>query len=375
MLKSFFGKILLAVLPFICVIAILADISLKKGQILPPRLAFIQQLDNHDLIYRPAWTRSDEFYYKFIATNQQQPEILIIGSSRIQTWRPEYMFLDDSVGYNASVTAAEPLEFAWFIEALEYSNNLPQIIIISIDHQFFNADSEFIRNKRVEGVVPPLTYSFNYIINGFRNVVRDNNYIINPRAIITFYQNYNPMNNVGIVAQDTGRGYRYDGSYTIPNVADVSEQLIDLHQESFNNGESIFEHGHTVDEASVNAINTILEIASRNDVIVVGVILPYNSDNYRETLESDDFSFIPQVLSQMNTLFAQYEMPLLDFTYAETIGGSDEGMYDYWHSGEVLSLRAYYHTLLALPEIFASYSDIDAIEATLNNTENRFNLP
>lgn len=375
MFKSFFGKILLVVLPFICVMMVLADISIKKGQIIPPHLAFIQQLENHDLIYRPAWTRTDEFYYKFTAVNYIQPDVMIIGSSRIQAWRMDYMFRDTGIGYNASVSAAEPIEMAWFIEGLEQRGNLPKIIIISLDHQFFNADSEFIRRNRVETVVPPLTYSFDYVVNRFRVVVRDNSYITNPRGIFIFYQNYRPTNNVGTVAQDTGRGYRYDGSYTFPNVFELSSQLIERHQESFNNGESIFERGDTVDEEAVNAIHTILGIASRNDVIVVGVILPYNSVNYRETIESGHFTFIPQVLSRLDTLFSQYGMPLLDFTNPESVGGSDAEMYDYWHAGEVLSLRAYRQTLIELPEIFSPYSDIEAIEMTLDNNHNRFSLP
>lgn len=354
---------------------VLVDVSIKKGQIIPPLLAINQQLENHDLIYRPAWTRTDEFYYKFTAVNRIQPDILIIGSSRIQAWRPEYLFLEDGVAYNAAVTSAEPLEFAWFIEALERRGNLPEVLIISLDHQFFNADSEFIHRNRVETVVPSLTYSFDYVINGFRDVVRNNSYVTNPRGIISFYRNYIPTNSIGTVAQDTGRGYRYDGSYSFPNVVELSPRIIELHQESFNNGESIFEHGDTVDEISVNAINTILDIASRHDVIVVGVILPYNSVNYRETIDSGNFTFIPQVLSRLDTLFSQYNMPLLDFTYPESVGGSDAEMYDYWHAGEVLSLRAYRQALIELPEIFSPYSDIEAIEMTLDNSNNRFNLP
>lgn len=375
MYRSFFGKIFLAILPFICVIGILADISYKKGQIIPPYVAFLQQQANHDLIYRPAWTRSDEFYYKLIATNYLQPDVLIIGSSRIQGWRMDYLFRDPTIGYNASVTAAEPIEFAWFIEALEQSGNLPQVLVISIDHQFFNADSEFIRRNRVETVVPPFGYNFDYVINGFRDVVRDNSYLTNPRAIVNFYQNYQHTNNIGVVAYDTGRGYRYDGSYTFPNVAEVSPQIIAAHQESFINGVSIFEHGDTVDDVSVNAIHSILEIASRNEVDVVGIILPYNSMNYQEIIASGNFTFIPNALAQIDNLFTQYNMPLLDFTYAESVGGSDDEMYDYWHAGEVLSLRVYRQTLINLPEIFSPYSDIDTIEAILNNTQSRFNLP
>lgn len=360
-------------LPFVCVFLVFADIAIKKGDANPPALIVAQQQTNSDLVYMPTWTRADQFYYKFTAVNQIQPDVLIIGSSRVYHWRSDIMFDEHGSGYNAGLPSAEPLEVAWFLDGLAAHNHLPDVMILAIDDLFFNQDGTFVRSNRVENVIPPLDYSFDYALNGIRLTAQD--YSQHPQQILHFYRNYQPSNLSGEVARSSGRGYRADGSFQFPDLYDVSPQLIDNHQWLYDNGDRIFQHGDSIYEPSMAAIEHILQLASENDVTVIGIFTPYNSEHYERMLSSGNYSYIPEVRRRIRLMFDNYGMPLYDYTYADTVGGSNEELYDYLHAGEVLGLRVYYDMLLTSPEIFAAYSNISRIEQILNRVDNRFFLP
>lgn len=369
----FFAKIVMIVSPFICIFLIFTDMAGKIGNSNSPLFVIKQQQANQNLLYLPTWERQDIFFYKIATINYVSPDVLLLGSSRMYHWRLDYMFNAESIGYNASIGSIEPIEIAWIIENLANQNNLPEVIILGIDDPFFNQDATDIRENRIDNVVPPLLYNFMRTIDGVKTTAQQ--YTTNPVKIARFYQYYEQTNFLGSVARDSGRGFRFDGGFQIPQLGELSESEIQRQDDFYTNNQNIFQRGDSIYQPAIDAIEDILTIAVEHDITVIGIISPYNSSQFNRMMDSGEFSYLPEARQQVGQLFAEHDMPLLDFTDATTIGGTDDELYDYWHPGEVLSLRIYNTILRMFPDTFEQYSDAAQIEAYLNSTENPFYLP
>ncbi|MEO1289135.1 MAG: hypothetical protein AAFV93_15330 [Chloroflexota bacterium] len=366
-------KLLMIVLPFAIVISILFDIALKLGDANPPRWVVSQQQAHPDLIYKPPWTRADQFHYKFTATHHLRPDVLLIGSSRVYHWRPDLMFDTSTTGYNASIPSAEPLEVLQFLEGLAERNSLPDVLILPVDELFYNDTGTFVRSNRVEQVIPRMRYGYDYAFGGFRAIARD--YLSQPSQVYDFYQSYTSDRWLGYTAQTYQQGYRVDGSFYFSNLHNLQVDLTRHHQSLIANNEGIFQYGNAVFSPSLDATEAILTLADENDVTVVGLFLPYHASNYEQMMSSGNYEYIPIVREEIRQLFAEHNVPLFDYSLPEIVGGEDDEMYDYLHGGEVLGLRTYHQLVLDAYEILSPYSDVTRLATLIDSATDNFYLP
>lgn len=369
---KFYGKLIIIAVPFFIAGAIFLDIGFKSGEAIPPTLMIQQQQNNHQLIYYPGRTRLDLFYYKYTAIRQLQPEVLILGSSRFYTWRTDYM-VDDGIAYNAAIPSARPSEMALVVESFSGGQYFPDVIILALDYAFFN--EAFVNESIdvVDRVMPPFNYDLTYVFNGTREVARD--YSLRPTALYYYYARYEPSNLLGNIARNTGRGFIYDGSYYFPDLNEFRPGQMSRHETEYLENEGIFRRGDTLNADSIQGVEDLLAVAQDNNAIVIGLMSPYNSEQFERMMLSGEFAYIEAAREQIQLLFDEYDMPLADYTDIRSVNGSNEELYDYWHPGEVLSLRIYYQLLQDYPGVFEAYSNRTAIEDYLSRAPDNLYLP
>src|SRR5690606_18058782 len=135
---SFFQKLLLFHIPLGILFAGAVFVAVYSGEAMPPRMVYETQLQYPGTVYR-AIHRYQDFAYKYYAFDTARPEVLVLGASRLATFRAGFFNRDPSVGYNACLPGFVLPHLETFIDQIT-PENAPKVIILQIDQVWFNAN-------------------------------------------------------------------------------------------------------------------------------------------------------------------------------------------------------------------------------------------
>jgi hypothetical protein len=360
-------RLLLFFLPILILGAIHIYVGVMVGEIAPFRTIQARQASAERVIYEPDWQRDEFMHFKFQQVLQRQPQVIIIGSSRVIFFRDDFFNLAPDAFYNVSIISAEPWETTQFLRGLADRNALPSVIIVSMDLPLFNDDGHTLSDDRVTNVVPNFFSGFQYLQGASQRVASQ--WLKSSHVLFEYMEDDTYL---GLNASRSQMGYLYDGSYYSPTLHTQRDRRTEPQLTAFANGEGIYEHGSSVRRETMDTVIAMLQIAQNAGVTIIGFLPPYQTEIWDGMMQSGNFTYIDAVLPQLQTLFADYGYPLYDFSDPRTIDATSDELTDTWHPGERLSLRMYLYMLQHQPDMLGAYSDVAYLEEQLTLSDDPY---
>ncbi|MEO1289569.1 MAG: hypothetical protein AAFV93_17530, partial [Chloroflexota bacterium] len=133
---KFIWKLALFCLPIAIPFLIVTGSLIYVGESMPLGEVVRLQEGTLPVLFRPAYGNRDQDF-KLMATNQRQPEILLIGSSRMLQFRGQFANLNPDAIYNASAPAWEIEEVSRLLFTMQHR---PDVIVFGMDYPWFIDD-------------------------------------------------------------------------------------------------------------------------------------------------------------------------------------------------------------------------------------------
>lgn len=378
---KFLAKIALFTLPIAIPFLIVTGGLVYIGESMPLQEVIRLQDGNWAVLYRPGYGNRDQDY-KLMATNYYQAETVVIGSSRVLQFRGQFANLNPDTIYNAAAPAWELEELSRLIFNMDYT---PEVIILGIDYPWFNDD--YPGDPIVE---PPTNWwSRLFVVNRsyLQDIIANENFDqetdFTPKMFdyeMIFRRNEPGGSGglaLGLRAIKDGHGFRNDGSEQYGDFLVAQHlwqpNLRGHHMVLFSEGEEMYFRGDTVSEIALEQLESILQFADEQGILVVGMLPPYMPQLWEQMIVSEEHSYIPQTEILLETMFADYDFPLFDFSDVSDLGFTDEDFFDGWHHSEKVSIQMYIEMAQQVPEL-AQYSDLEALQQIVDTAPDTFQV-
>ncbi|MCA9913020.1 MAG: hypothetical protein KC496_06710, partial [Anaerolineae bacterium] len=305
---------------------------------------------------------------------QRQPAVLLMGSSRGLYVRSRMFTRQPDAFFNAAFSAATVYELRQFADMLAANDALPPVLLLQLDLPDFNGDKQEWRTgfnlpldaaswemntSQLTGGVQTVGQRWTTEPARMMQIVQQNFGAQWPEYGLTIWQH-----NVSFFVD----GSRYNARLTPENIS----RGIAEHQQELAQRSSRYEAGTTVDETAISHVDHILQLAADQGTQVIGYLPPFQQFIYQELSTADDFAYVPLAQVQLAQVFAAHGFGFYDFSDLDTIGGSDEEMYDGWHGGEQLEMRIVLSLAEAEPDVLSAYVDVSQLTAEIEAVGNPF---
>ncbi|GAB5490937.1 MAG: hypothetical protein Phog2KO_11520 [Phototrophicaceae bacterium] len=365
---KFLAKLALFMLPVAIPFLLVTGGLVYIGESMPLQEVIRLQESDWAVLFRPTYGNRDQDF-KLMSTNARDPEILIIGSSRVLQFRGQLANLNPDAIYNAAAPAWELEEVSRLLFNMETA---PEVIILGIDYPWFNDD--YPGDPIVE---PPTNWwSRLFVVNRsyLQEVIAGDEF-----AYETILNRDEPGGSgglaLGLRAIRDGHGFRNDGSEQYGDFLVAGHlwqpNLRGHHMGLFERGEEMYFRGDIASETALSQLEAILEFAQENDILVVGMLPPYMPTLWTELSVSNEHTYIPQTQIAIDALFADYDYPLFDFSDVSDLGFTDEDFFDGWHHSEKVSIQLYIEMATEIASL-AQYSDLDALQEIVDTAPDTF---
>jgi hypothetical protein len=368
LLKLVVFGITLSVISFIPI-----AIAIYSGEAMPLSMVVHMQSNDDTVIYEPL--NEDLFYsYKVFSIQEHHPEVITIGSSRLNYFQSALFNQQPEVFYNLNGPAWDFNEVRIFVEQLE-PDYAPQIIIIGLDQLWFN-ETYFlelgpnVEETSISEVDPEYILARTRLVWEF--IFADD---INLETIIGRSYENTEFTMLGLKAILSGGGYRIDGSRLskIPTPA-MLEERIAYHINMLEKKEAIYRGGQALAQETLDDLDYVLQASNEKGIIVIGFFPPFRPSFYDKMMASGEHTYLPQASEQVAIIFERNGFDFFDYSNAAWIGGTDEDLYDGWHSTELFATQIYIELLKSLPDVLGEYSDLEYLQNVVDNAENPFDI-
>jgi hypothetical protein len=299
------------------------------GELTPIADVVQAQQQSPGLYYPMGHPRSFVPQYKLLGATARHPDFLVLGASRANSMRAEFVRGPADRFYNAAVWSAESVSFArQFLERLP-QDCLPHHLLLNVDPWWF------YKNVKV-----PLDRDF------FRSST--------PAEIVDFSwrtglwwatqrQAYTSSSaRIGILAKQKDSGLRPDGSYLAGDSLFVIRDSVDQSQfQQIEDRTDSWFHQVTADlsPAAVAELQRLLDYCSAHHISVVGYMSPFSPFLYDAVRKDERLSLSLRVAPSIRPLFEQRGFMLFDLTNP-AVPGCGAGEYsDLVHESEVCGVR------------------------------------
>lgn len=367
---SFFFKIIAYTIPFAIPFLALTGSLVYVGESMPLEVVVQMQAGKEPVLFRVGYGNRDQDF-KLMSVDYRKPQVMTIGSSRVLQFRGQFLNLQPDAFYNAAAPAWRLPEVRTLLFNMKHH---PKVIILGIDYPWF--DDAYQGDPIVE---PPMNFWQRiFVVN--RSYLQD---LIAGKAfdMRLMLSREEPGGSGGLAlgkrAIIDGHGFRNDGSEQYGDFL-VSHHLWqpntrDIHMNLFEKGEDMYVPGDTVSATGMAEFREILDWAKSQDILLIGVLPPYMPSLWEKLSVSERHTYIPQVQSDLNKLFAEYEFPLFDFSNGADVGAMDEDFFDGWHSSEKIALQMYIDIAREVPAL-QPYSNLDALQQIADTAPDSFRV-
>lgn len=367
---SFLLKIISYVLPFALPFLVTTGSLIYVGESMPLEIVIQMQAGDDPILYRVGYGNRDQDY-KLMSVEYRQPEILMIGSSRVLQFRGQFLNNNPDIFYNAAAPAWQLPEVSTLLFSMKHR---PDVIILGIDYPWFN--------DAYEGdpiVEPPVNFWKRvFVVNRtyMQDIIAGEEFDF-PRL----YARDEPGGSGGMAlgqrAIIDGHGFRNDGSEQYGDFLVAGHlwqpNLRGHHVGLFESGEDMYIEGNIVSENGMNQMREILDWAQNENILIVGMLPPYMPSLWERMIVSENHTYIPQAQVQLADIFAEYDFPLFDYSNGADAGATDEDFFDGWHASERIALQVYLNIAQELSEL-QPYSDLDTLQEIVDTAPDTFRV-
>jgi hypothetical protein len=368
LLKLVVFGITLSVISFIPI-----AIAIYSGEAMPLWMVVHMQSNDDTVIYEPL--NEDLFFsYKVLSIQARHPEVITIGSSRMDYFQPALFNKQPEVVYTLNGPAWDFEKVRSFVAQLEPDYS-PQILIIGLDQLWFNETyllelGPNVEETSISEVDPEYILARTRLV--WEYIFADD---INLETIIGRSYENTGYTMLGLKALLSGRGYRIDGSRlsNTPTTA-MLEEILAEHIYMLEHREAIYRQGQSLAQETLDDLDYVLQTCNEKGIIVIGFFLPFRPSFYDEMKASGEHTYIPQASEQVAIIFERNGFDFFDYSNAAWIGGTDENLFDGWHSTELFATQIYIELLKSLPDVLGEYSDLEYLQNVVANAENPFDI-
>jgi hypothetical protein len=359
-MSLFFKKILLLCAILLLIIAYPLYLLIKAGEFIDPDTIVARQLKERNTFHQ-AYT-DESGYIKLQNVRIREPEVLVLGSSRVMGFR-SFFFRNPDAFYNASRGAQSAKGLNNFLDSIPHA--YPKVLIVSLDQFWFNEkskDSAF-----------PMSLDNNYAItstvfSSFKRVCFD---ILRGKA--SFGKINAPNKDMGLFAIMRNEGFRYDGSFKYNKPPAPGEDSLYKFKETYEsiaNGTNHYEHGSIVNPAEVKELETFLTKCQQKNIHVVAFLPPYTPDVWQKLLQHKaQYQYLFKLRAMLPAVFSKYPHSFADFSDIAKIGGTNMEAFDGLHVSENTNLRMMIE-MCNKDTVLNKYCDVAQLQKLLKNADN-----
>lgn len=366
-MRKFIIRFTIFALPFTLYLVLAGGLAIHTGESLTFNEVIQRQLSDHSILFSP-YDQSASFAYKVTYLQNYAPEVVIVGSSRVKTYRGAFFNLNPDRAYNACGIGWTMRNILSLTQYMEVSP--PRVLILSLDQQWFRSQDSLNNFE-------PFTVNFSTLdrerrVIGLANVTRA---VIDEEIPLSDMLSGN-NSRLGLTAVAFDFGYGYDGSHYQPG-QDI-EEIIARRERDFQAFEAqngtFYSPANAISTTNLGYLEELLQWAQSHDVEVIGYFPPFMPEIYERMDGNEDYSYIPQSASALDDLFTRYDFHFFDLSDATESGGDTSEMYDGIHFSEVMQMRLHIRLVETLPDILGDYADVDTLETWLEQSDDPFFL-
>jgi len=349
--------------PVVALLALATGSLYFAGELMPAAGVIAVQQHSRALYYPVGHPYSVLPQYKLAGATIQRREILVLGSSRANCMRSDFLRGPSDRFYNAAVWSAANIGFARLFLGRLPSNQLPRYVLLSIDPWWFYRDNpaqpgpDFFRSSTPLEIV-----DFSWRTGLWW---------------LTQRQAYERLDTrIGILAKQMDCGLRPDGSFFAgPSLwaARSRNEKEQMEQVQNHNDPWFSKSSPGISAATLEEMRGLLDYCAARHIVIIGYISPLNPELY-STIRNDKLrAFNFQVGPKLASLFAQRGFPFFDFQNPAIPGCNADEYGDLVHETEVCSAR----NLLAMARQdrrMTALVDADKLQALLANRKSDWQL-
>ena len=288
----------------------------------------VVEITDEDVLYGLAFS-DHNVEYKFRRLILIDPEIAIIGTSRVMQFRQDF-FENDSF-YNAGGVISTIGQLEPLLRQLVEEGIVPDTIIVGLDQYFFNANWDSIRDSDSLNYASKLR---NVPVVVFPNRYRTLEAIITEPQLL-FNQALINSRNIGLQGKIFNQGFRQDGSYYYGRYYEFGGRWDTDFMDTINRiekGRSRFEYAENYNPKSIQELRSFLTLSKEYGINVIGFMPPFAPSINDIMSENGNYLYIDSVSIDINNLFNEYNYKYFDFTsMTET---NDKNYIDGFHGDE-----------------------------------------
>ncbi len=394
----FAKRISLFCLPIALILAFPAYVFVTSGEGMSTKSVVAAQMSKDSPILFGAAYGNSTAYYKLRFLYDFKPNVIVLGTSRVLQFRSGFFtpleaerpatcrgdeclisftnagfnaqrelltgFTADTRFLNAGGSISRIEQFREFLDKIPRRKE-PNIIIIGIDQNFFDPSW---RGRTPVGIDELTVFDSpaNVFLNSWTKIYRD--YYRRKFTLADLTDSGKERRAIGLNARRNGNGFRNDGSYRYGYFLDHTDAREDAVSEIHNFDRVKTTDPHlkkapgTLDEASIKALESFLNVAAERNIHVVGFLPPYPPSVYASlSLGRQDFPYIFALFDRLQPLFAAHGFSLYDFSNSAAFGSSDAEMIDLIHGSEKTYARLFLKIAETDPKLlpYAAISDIN----------------
>jgi len=280
-------------------------------------------------------------YYKFNYTVAAEPEVLVLGASRVMQFRQGFFY--DSVNFfNAGGAINHMQDFKTFLDLIPQEKS-PKMIIADLTWCWFHPSNDYVGITGLDQYTKS-NYGIQYFINKSRNVYSD--WFDNKFSISDIMDSGSSITRIGMNAFVHHSGFRNDGSMRYgeqlsnPNDSNLPDFLFRNTLMRIEQGSDRFIYGDLISVKSLAHLESFYSTCSARGIKVISIMPPFAPSIYATLVSRrGDYEYLfalPDVLKKINR---KYDFEFYDYSDVEKLGAKDSEMLDGFHGSEVVYAR------------------------------------
>lgn len=370
---KFFRRVSLFGLPLMLLLSFPAYVFVRSGEGMSTGAVIDAQISGTSPVLFGAAYGNSTAHYKLRYLYDFKPTIIVLGTSRVTQFRSGF-FTAGTRFLNAGGSISRIEQFREFLDKIPQSEQ-PDTILIGLDQNLFDPSW---RGRTPIGIdeLSVADSPVSIFLNSWTKIYRD--YYRGKFTTIDLTGRSKEWHTIGLNARRNGNGFRNDGSYRYGYFLEHPDAreavLAEIHD--FNNLSTTDSHLQkaqgSLDEASVQELESFLKLAAERNIRVIGFLPPYPPSVYATLFEdATNYPYIFSLHARLRPLFTTRGFSFYDFSDSAAFGSSDEEMIDLIHGSE----KTYARLFLKMAEkdsILAPYAAMADIEKRLKTATSSF---
>ena len=315
-MKIFIKKLIIFAIPFFIFFLIPCCIYYASGEHTSIHDAYKIQNKNHSVLYGKAYSNMQNMYI-FYNVVQRKPKMLILGSSRVNTFLPD----DFSPScYNANTNGISMEYYLSFLKNLELNNALPEVLLFGPDQWFFNSEHKggYVIDTDITGYLSKADKIIH--INAYAIKQIWNDLLIQKKISISKIFS---SEHIGLSAKQRDYGWDFKGSpYDKDFIPQNKCSYVKKYHDNILNQiktdiafDTSYIATEKINETEWKGLVDIVNYCEKKNIRLLIFLPPFSPEIYEAMMENGKYKYLTDLQERLKLLETEKKLKLFDFTY------------------------------------------------------------